>query len=91
MTKALEGTEASQQTPSTIRSEKSEGTDTVYTNSHMRLVEFSHVALEDPLTTGVGLWLKLILLIITIELNLNFIREYIVKYQKNTEQFYFST
>ena len=69
MTKALERTEASQQTPSTIRSEKPEGADKVYTNSHMRLVEFSHVALEDPLATEIGLWLKLILLIITIELN----------------------
>ena len=67
-TKALEGTEALQQTPSTIRSEKPEGTDIVYTNSHMRLVEFSHVALEDPLATGVGLWLKLILFIITFDL-----------------------
>ena len=68
LTKTLEGTETLQQTPNTIRSEKPEGTDTVYTNSHMRLVEFFHVALEDPMATGVGLWLKLILLIITIEL-----------------------
>ena len=52
MTKALEGTEASQQTPSTIRLEKPEGTDTVYTNSHMCSVEFSHVALEDPWLRG---------------------------------------
>ena len=49
MTKALERTEASQQTPSTIRSEKPEGTETVDTNSHMRSVEFSYVALGDPL------------------------------------------
>ena len=61
-------TEAFQQTPSIIMTEKPEGTDTVYTNSHMRLVEFSHVALENPLTTGVGLWLKLILFIITFDL-----------------------
>ena len=39
-TKALEGTEVEQQTPSNIRSEKPERTDTVDTNSHMRLVEF---------------------------------------------------
>ena len=69
MTKALERTEERQQTPSTIKSEKPEGTDTVYTNSHMRLVEFSHVALEDSLATGVDLWLLLIPLIIKIELN----------------------
>ena len=68
-TKALEGTDAFQQTLSTIRSEKPEGTDIVTTNHHMRLVEFLHVALEDPLATGIGLWLKLILIIITIELN----------------------
>ena len=67
-TNALEGTEVSQQTPSNIRSEKPEGTDTVTTNHYMRLVEFSHVALEDPLATGVGLWLKLILFIITFDL-----------------------
>ena len=67
-TKALEGTEAVQQTPSTIRSEKPEGTDIVYTNFHMCLMEFSHVALEDLLATGVGLWLKLILFIITFDL-----------------------
>ena len=69
-TKALED-RGMQQTPSNIRSEKPEGTDTVYTNSHMRSVEFSHVALEDPLATGVGLWLKLILFIITFDLILS--------------------
>ena len=55
MTKALERTEETQQTPSTIRLEKPEGTDTVTTNHHMRLVEFLHVALEDPLAMGVSL------------------------------------
>ena len=34
----------------------------------MSLVEFSHVALEDPLATEVGLWLKLILFIIIFDL-----------------------
>ena len=67
-TKALERTEVSQQTPSNSRQEKPEGTDTVYTDFHMRLVEFSHVALKDPLATRVGLWLKLILFIITFDL-----------------------
>ena len=70
MTKALERTEERQQIPSTIRLEKPEDTDTVTTNHCMRSVEFSHVTLEDPMATGVGLLLKLILLIITIELNL---------------------
>ena len=48
--------------------EKPEGTDTVTTNHHMRLMEFSHVALEDPMTTGVGFWLKLIFFIIAFDL-----------------------
>ena len=54
-TKALERTEDIQQTPSKIRSEKPESTDTVTTNHHMRLVEFSNVSLKDSLATGVGL------------------------------------
>ena len=62
-TKALEGTEEYPTDSEQYQAEKPEGTDTVTTNSHMRLVEFSHVALEDPLATGVGLWIKLILFI----------------------------
>ena len=67
-TKALERIEDLKQTPRKIRSEKLEGTDAVDTNFHMRLVEISHVAMEDPLVTGVALWLKLILFIITFDL-----------------------
>ena len=62
-TKALEGTEDYPTDSEQHQAEKPEGTDTVTTNHHMRLVEFSHVALEDPLATGVGLWIKLILFI----------------------------
>ena len=68
MTKALERTDEITTDSEQIRSEKPERTDTIYTNFHMCLVEFSHVALEDPLATGVGLWLKLILFIITFDL-----------------------
>ena len=55
MTKALERTEEFSTDSEHLRSEKPEGTDKVTTNHHMRLVEFSHVALEDPLATEVGL------------------------------------
>ena len=68
MTKALEGTEASQHTTSTIRSEKPEGTDAVYTNSHMRLVEFIACGSGGSHGYGVGLWLKLIPFIIAFDL-----------------------
>ena len=67
-TKALEGTEDFQQTPSNIRRRNQRVQTTVTTNPHMRSVEFSHVALGDPLATGVGLWLKLIPFIITFDL-----------------------
>ena len=50
------------------RLDKPEGTDTVDTNSHMRSVEFSHVALENPLAKGIGQWLKLIPFITTFDL-----------------------
>ena len=62
-TKALERTEEYPTDSEQHQAEKPEGTDTVTTNHYMRLVEFSHVALEDPLATGVGLWIKLILFI----------------------------
>ena len=55
MTKALERTKEITTDSEHIRLEKPEGTDTVTTNHHMRLVKFSHVALEDPLATKVGL------------------------------------
>ena len=53
-TKALEGTEDFQQTPSNIRRRNQRVQTTVTTNPHMRSVEFSHVALEDPLATGLA-------------------------------------
>ena len=68
MTKALEGTEVSQQTPSNIRRRNQRVQTTVTTNHHMRLVEFSHVALEDPWLRGWPL-INLILFIITFDLN----------------------
>ena len=67
-TKALEGTEDFQQTPSKIRRRNQRVQTTVTTNPHMRSVEFSHVALGEPLATGVGLWIKLIPFIITFDL-----------------------
>ena len=53
-TEALEGTEDHPTDSEQHQAEKPEGTDTVTTNHHMRLVEFSHVALEDPLATGLA-------------------------------------
>ena len=67
-TKALEGTEDFQQTPSNIRRRNQRVQTAVTTNPHMRSVEFSHVALGDPLATEVGLWIKLIPFIIIFDL-----------------------
>ena len=52
-TKALEGTEDIQQTPSNIRRRNQREQTTVNTNSHMRSVEFSHVALGDQLKSSI--------------------------------------
>ena len=71
-TKALERTEEHPTDSEQHQAEKPEGTDTVTTNPHTRLVEFSHVALEDPLATGVGLWIKLILFIKHCNCNCNY-------------------
>ena len=71
-TKALEGTEDLPTDSEQYQAEKPEGTDTVTTNHYMRLVEFSHVALGDPLAMGVGLWIKLILFIKHCNCNCNF-------------------
>ena len=53
-TKALEGTEDIQQTPSNIRRRNQRVQTTVTTNPHMRSVEFSHVALGDPWLRGLA-------------------------------------
>ena len=53
-TKALEGTEDFQQTPSNIRRRNQRVQTVVTTNSHMRSVEFSHVALGDPWLRGLA-------------------------------------